>query len=118
MTSVRAGSSSGARSANCVPSTFETKWVRRSPASYGASAAVAIAGPRSLPPMPMLTTSVKRSPVAPVRRPAWTARDEGPALRAHRQHLGVQRRERWRQRCAPAGTRSSVCSAGAVARFR
>jgi hypothetical protein len=74
MTSVRAGSSAGARSANCVPSTLDTKWQRRSPASYGASAPVAITGPRSLPPIPTFTTSVKRPPSAPVRRPTCTSR--------------------------------------------
>ncbi len=45
------------------PSTFDTKCRRGPSRAYGVSAAVAIAGPRSDPPMPMLTTSVMRRPV-------------------------------------------------------
>ncbi len=50
-------------SARCVPSTFDTKCARICGCQYGLSARLAIIGPRSLPPMPMLTTSVIRAPV-------------------------------------------------------
>ena len=41
-----------------APSTLETKWRDARAVRKGASASVAIAGPRSEPPMPILTTSV------------------------------------------------------------
>ncbi|MDT4835090.1 hypothetical protein FQZ97_687460 [compost metagenome] len=44
--------------ASSWPSTFETKWKRLPGATNSASASTAICGPRSEPPMPMLTTSV------------------------------------------------------------
>jgi hypothetical protein len=55
--SVRRGSSRRATSAKCAPSTLETKCVR-GPSASAASARAAITGPRSEPPMPILTTSV------------------------------------------------------------
>ncbi len=57
MNSVRAGSSRRRVSARWAASTFDTK-CKRGPSWYGAKAAVTMAGPRSEPPMPMLTTSV------------------------------------------------------------
>ncbi len=44
--------------ASSWPSTFETKWKRLPGAANSASASTAIWGPRSEPPMPILTTSV------------------------------------------------------------
>ena len=44
--------------ASSWPSTLETKWKRLPGSTYSASAATAICGPRSEPPMPMFTTSV------------------------------------------------------------
>ncbi len=52
--------------------------------------------------MPMLTTSVKRSPPAPVSRARVHVARRRRALRAHREHLGVQRRE-CRRRASPGG---------------
>ena len=63
------------RSTSCtwVPSTLETKWTLRSvPRVYGLSASVTITGPRSLPPMPKLTTSVIFLPVKPSHSPERT----------------------------------------------
>ncbi len=110
ITSVRAGSSAGARSANCVPSTFETKWVRSSPASYGASAAVAMAGPE------VAAADADVDDVGEARAaragppPLVHLADERRALRANREHLGVLR-PRGRRAPCPPGVRSSVCSA-------
>ena len=61
--SVVAGCSERSVSARCAPSTFDTKCVRGPSCVYGVSACATIAGPRSDPPMPMLTTSVMRRPV-------------------------------------------------------
>ena len=61
--SVVAGWSDRSVSARCAPSTFDTKCVRGPSCVYGVSACATIAGPRSDPPMPMLTTSVMRRPV-------------------------------------------------------
>ena len=61
--SVVAGCSVRSVSARCAPSTFDTKCVRGPSCVYGVSACATIAGPRSEPPMPMLTTSVMRRPV-------------------------------------------------------
>ena len=58
MNSAVSGFSFRSVSAMCVPSTLETKWTCRSRLPYGLSASVAMTGPRSEPPMPMLTTSV------------------------------------------------------------
>ena len=58
MKRVRAGSSPRSVSAISAPSTLETKWARKVAGAKGPSARAAIAGPRSEPPMPMLTTSV------------------------------------------------------------
>ena len=44
---------------------LDTLWKRIFSRQYGLSARAAITGPRSEPPMPMLTTSVKRLPVWP-----------------------------------------------------
>ncbi len=70
MTRVRAGSRPATVSAKWAPSTFETKW-RRGPSRSGLSARAAMAGPRSEPPMPILTTSAN-APPAPEKRPART----------------------------------------------
>ena len=72
MNKVVAASRSFSVSAICAPSTFDTKCVR-GPSWYGASASAAIAGPRSEPPMPILTMSVIFLPVAPRALPERTA---------------------------------------------
>mmetsp|Transcript_17542 Transcript_17542/g.45005 ORF Transcript_17542/g.45005 Transcript_17542/m.45005 type:complete len:212 (+) Transcript_17542:1398-2033(+) len=62
-------------SAMCVPSTLETKCTLSSTPSarvYGLSASVTMTGPRSLPPMPRLTTSVIFLPVKPFHSPERT----------------------------------------------
>jgi hypothetical protein len=50
-------------SAMCVPSTLDTKWEVMPGSLYGRRASVTMTGPRSEPPMPMLTTSVMALPV-------------------------------------------------------
>jgi hypothetical protein len=57
-------------------STFDTKWLRSRSCWYGASAVVTILGPRSLPPMPMLTTSVIGRPLRPACVPSRTASEK------------------------------------------
>ena len=54
----------------------------------GASARVAIAGPRSEPPMPMLTTSVIGWPSAPRTRPSRTSAAKASILAALGYDLG------------------------------
>ena len=72
MKSVCSGSTSATASDRCVPSTFDTKCARMPFFQYGASARLAMAGPRSLPPMPMFTTSVMGLPVWPFQAPLRT----------------------------------------------
>jgi hypothetical protein len=57
----------------CVPSMFETKCARGPFPRYGFSASVTITGPKSEPPMPMLTKSVIGLPVYPTHAPDRTA---------------------------------------------
>ena len=73
MNSVRDGSSPRSVSAMSAPSTLETKWLRSCGGAKGASARVAMAGPRSEPPMPILMTSVIGWPSAPRTRPSRTS---------------------------------------------
>ena len=49
----------GSTAAKSCPSTLDTKCKRNPGNACGAKACTAMAGPRSLPPMPMCTTSVK-----------------------------------------------------------
>ena len=69
ITNVLAGSSLESTSEALAPSTFEMKWTRSLPA-YGNKALHAISGPRCDPPIPIFTTSVKRSPVPDRRLPS------------------------------------------------
>ena len=69
MNSVRAGLRLFSVSARCAPSTFEMKCVAMVSCAKGDSACAAMAGPRSDPPMPILTTAVKGLPSAAVMRP-------------------------------------------------
>ena len=71
ITSVVSGSSPESTSCACAPSTFEMK-CSRGPSAKEAQAIAAITGPRSEPPMPILTTSVMRPP-CPVNRPVRTS---------------------------------------------
>mmetsp|Transcript_11067 Transcript_11067/g.37682 ORF Transcript_11067/g.37682 Transcript_11067/m.37682 type:complete len:209 (-) Transcript_11067:184-810(-) len=71
--SVVAGSRARRVSAMCVPSTLLTKCTRRSRLLYALRASVTITGPRSEPPMPMLTTSAIPLPVYPSHWPSRTA---------------------------------------------
>ena len=73
MNKVRDGSSPRKVSPMSAPSTLETKWLRSCGGAKGASARVAIAGPRSEPPMPILMTSVIGWPSAPRTRPSRTS---------------------------------------------
>ena len=68
ITNVLAGSSLTSTSEALAPSTFEMKWTLSLP-TYGDKAPHAISGPRCDPPIPIFTTSVKRSPVLDRRLP-------------------------------------------------
>ena len=70
--SVSAGSSPASAPAMSAPSTLDTKRAASSGWRNASSARAAIAGPRSEPPMPMLTTVRMRLPVAPVHAPSRT----------------------------------------------
>ena len=61
--SVVSGSTRARVSARSVPSRFETKCPVRSGRPYAARAVATMAGPRSEPPMPMLTTERMALPV-------------------------------------------------------
>ena len=65
-------------SARCVESTFETKKNFMLRFVYGVSAMFAITGPRSLPPMPMLTTFLMRRPAKPFHLPWRTWSEKSP----------------------------------------
>src|SRR5712691_6506138 len=69
MKSVLAGSRCFTVSARCVPSTLETKCARNPSGQAQRIASQAITGPRSEPPMPMLTMSEIRLPVSPFHSP-------------------------------------------------
>ena len=72
ITSVVAGSRPGSRRASTEPSTLLTKCTR-GPSATCRSASHTSRGPASLPPMPMLMTSVMRWPPAPRQAPERTA---------------------------------------------
>ena len=78
MKSVRRGSSRDRVWTRCAPSTFETKCGLRSGRWNGFSASQTMSGPRSEPPMPMLTTSVIVSPLAPRHSPLRTLSEKRP----------------------------------------
>ncbi len=69
MNSVSAGSRSWVASQKSVPSMLDTKRTVRSRSLKFSSASYAMAGPRSLPPMPMLTRLRMGRPVWPVQDP-------------------------------------------------
>ena len=72
--SVRAGSSPCTVAWNAWPSTLDRNRASiRASVRPMVSASVATRGPRSEPPMPMFTTVVSRSPVAPRWLPSWIA---------------------------------------------
>ena len=72
MNSVVAGSSPGSFCAASVGSMLLMKRHSNPSLTYGASASYAITGPRSEPPIPMLTTVRIGSPVTPVHSPDRT----------------------------------------------
>mmetsp|Transcript_47568 Transcript_47568/g.97269 ORF Transcript_47568/g.97269 Transcript_47568/m.97269 type:complete len:283 (-) Transcript_47568:172-1020(-) len=73
---VVSGSSPLSVSVTCVPSTLETNFTSSSVA-YDLSASVTMTGPRSEPPMPMLTACVNFLPVKPTRSPdrTWVTKE-------------------------------------------
>ena len=73
MNKVLAGSRPRNVSPMSAPSTLDTKWLRSNGGENGDNARVAIAGPRSEPPMPILMTSVIGWPRAPRTRPSRTS---------------------------------------------
>ncbi len=78
MNRVVASGTASSVSPRLAPSTLATKCRVRWSATKGASARAAMAGPRSEPPMPMLTTSVKRWPLAALMAPPRTASAKAP----------------------------------------
>ncbi|CAM5735225.1 hypothetical protein SALBM311S_10378 [Streptomyces alboniger] len=72
MNSVSAGSRSWVASCRSAPSTFDTNRKVSDRSAYARSTSYAIAGPRSEPPIPMLTTLRIRLPVGPVHSPERT----------------------------------------------
>jgi hypothetical protein len=70
--SVSAGATRASTEARSAPSTLATKWNDRPGCATSARARTAICGPRSLPPMPMLTTWRRRP--GPRRRRACATR--------------------------------------------
>ncbi|CAM5452567.1 hypothetical protein SAVIM40S_00387 [Streptomyces avidinii] len=80
MNSVSAGSRSRTASCRSAPSTLETKRTVRSRSAKARRASYAMAGPRSEPPIPMLTTFLMRLPVKPVHAPDLTRLGEGRHL--------------------------------------
>ena len=88
MNSVSAASRSRVASAMSVPSTLDTKRNCRSRWLKACSASYAMAGPRSEPPMPMLTTVRMRLPVVPSHDAGADAVAEGRHAVEHGVHLG------------------------------
>ena len=104
MNSVSSGSIPNVSSAKCVASTFETKAKRSLRSEKGFSAWYAIAGPRSEPPMPMLTMLRMGLPVWPFQLPERTLR-ENAAMRL-------------RTRLTSGMTSLPSTNTGVLARFR
>ena len=102
MNSVDAGSRRRSVVSMSAPSTFDTKWVRSRGCPNDRSAWAAIAGPRSEPPMPMLTTSVIRSSAR--TRSANTAIASSTSCTSGTTSCPSTTID------APAGARSAVCS--------
>ncbi len=100
-TSVRAGLSSRASSAKAWPSTLDRKRARMRGPAASVSASTTMRGPRSEPPMPMLRTVSKLSPVAPRSSPPCTRRTKSRIL----------------SRSAPARREASSTPPGSAARM-
>ncbi len=77
-----------------APSTFDTNRHSMPGWRYASRARYAIAGPRSEPPMPMLTTVVIRCPVAPSHSPLRTRSANALIRVEHRVHVGHDVRHR------------------------
>ena len=103
------------RSTRSVPSTFDTKRnVSVAPAEGGAALRTPSPGPRSDPPMPMLTTLRIGRPCNRVQAPLRTRLGEArPCDRAPRARR-PPRRGRPPRSTRPRGARSATCSTGAV----
>ena len=113
MNSVVSGRQRFSTSPSAVPSTLETKCGVGPPPLNGVKASTAIAGPRSEPPMPILTTSANFCPVAPRRVPARTASAKPFICSSTRWTSGITSRPSTRTG-GRGGARSAVCS---TARF-
>ena len=112
--SVSAGFTARSVSARCVGSTFETKWHLIERFEYGVRATDAIAGPRSLPPMPMLTTCRILLPVNPRHFPVRTLIENSSILSRVLRTSGITSLPSTKT-CASGSTlRKAVCS---TARF-
>jgi hypothetical protein len=107
--SVSAGSRSRTASCRSAPSTFDTKRTVNSRSVKARSASYAIAGPRSEPPMPMLTTLRMRLPVWPVHLPERTCSAKSAILSSTACTLGTTFSPAT-STTASSGARSAVCS--------
>ncbi len=111
MKSVVAGSALSMTSAIWQPSMFETKRTARSRLRNRASASTAITGPRSEPPMPMLTMVRNGLPVLPATAPECTPRTKASSLARSARTSSMMLRPSTASGRSSA-RRSAVCNAG------
>jgi len=105
ITSVFVGSRRRSTGAMSWPSTLETKWKRSLGCANSSSPITAICGPRSEPPMPMLSTSVKRVPACARTCSAYASSGSSTAC-----VTATAASVTGLTGGAPAGARSAVCS--------
>ena len=107
MKSVVRASADSSTSARCTPSTLETNSQRGDPAVKARSACTAMAGPKSEPPIPIFTMSVKRWPLLPRMAPPRTP-SANSSIRARSASTSLSMSAP--PTAAPAGWRSATCS--------
>ena len=106
--SVSAGSRSRVDSTKSAPSTLDTKRSVSRRSAYQRSASVAMAGPRSEPPIPRLTTLRMARPVKPVHAPLRT-RPAKSAIRSSTAWTRGTTSSPSTTMRAPRGARSAMC---------
>ncbi len=107
--SVSWGSRSRVDATKSAPSTLDTKRSVRRRSPYQRSASAAMAGPRSEPPIPMLTTLRIGRPVKPVHPPLRT-RPAKSAMRSSTAWTRGTTSSPSTTMRAPRGARSATCS--------
>ena len=108
--SVSSGSMSRTVSAKCVASTFETNAVRIERCENGARAIAAMQGPRSEPPMPMLTTLRTGLPLRPRHAPERTCSAKAAILSSTSRTPGMTSLPSpWSITGPPERARSATC---------